>query len=130
MNPGSLFRRKTIKLLLQVVGPEILRVLPVPLCASFPVPFLPAMGVPARPLTLTESWVRDEPATTNPARTFSHRFLSPLVDLRKNDGMLTSDEDRKKGELRWVQKPLGKITSTTMRWVRFSPVGGSILYRW
>ena len=97
MNPSSVFRGKTIQLLLQVVGSEILRVLPVPICASFPVPFLLAMGVPARPLTLTKSWVRDEPTATNPARTFSHRFLSPLVGLRKNDAMLTSDRGRKRG---------------------------------
>jgi len=77
MNPSRTFRRKTIQFLLQVVGPEILRVLPVPLCAFFPVPFLPAMRIPARPLTLTDSWVRDEPAATNAARTFSHRS-SPL----------------------------------------------------
>lgn len=63
---------------MQIIGPEILRVLPVPLGTLLPVPLLFAVGVSTGPLAASKSWVRGEPTAANAARAFSHRLLSDL----------------------------------------------------
>ena len=63
---------------MQVVGPEILRIFPVPLSALLPVPLLLAVGVSTGPLAVSKSRVGGEPTAAYAARAFSHRLLSDL----------------------------------------------------
>ena len=84
---------QSVKLLLEIVRSEILRVLPVPLGALPSVPLPLATGVPTGHLAIFNSWVRDEPTAANTAGTFSHRFLSLLGGLRENDSKASSADD-------------------------------------
>jgi hypothetical protein len=68
-------RRKTafvhntgLKLLLQVVGLEVIGIVFVPLGTLLSVPFPPAMRVSTSLLAIFESWMRCKPAATDPAR--------------------------------------------------------------
>ena len=76
--PPSSSSGKGLELLLQIVSPEIVHVLSVPLRTPLPVPLPLATGIPTGHLTISQSGVRAEPTPANTAGTSSHRFLSVL----------------------------------------------------
>ena len=59
-----------LKLLLQVVGLEVIGIALVPLGALLPVPFPLAMRISTSLLAIFEPRVRHKPAATDPARAF------------------------------------------------------------
>jgi hypothetical protein len=78
-----------IKLLLQVVGLEVIRIALVPLGTLLPVPFPFTMSVSTSLLAIFEPRVRYKPTATDPARAFlSNQVLRhgsvPLIPLREN----------------------------------------------
>ena len=118
---------------MQVVAPEILRIFPVPLGALLPVPLLFAVGVSTGPLAISKSWVRGEPTAANTARTLSHRFLSDLGGLRRNDSktcsankMLGEKEPRSGGSKnRWAKSAQQRSRGSGFhRWAGPFLIGG------
>jgi hypothetical protein len=79
-----------MELALQIVGPEVFAILPVPLGTLSPVPLPLALGACAGHLTILEPTVGHEPSPAHTAWTllgygcFVHRLLQ-LSQLREND---------------------------------------------
>jgi hypothetical protein len=67
--PKTVFAHKgRLKLLLQIVGLEVIGIVFVPLGTLFSVPFPFALSVRTSLLAIFEPWVRRKPAATDPAR--------------------------------------------------------------
>jgi hypothetical protein len=85
----ALADKACLKLLLQIVGLEVIGVVFVPLSTLPPVPFPFALSVRTSLLAIFESWMRHKPAPTDPARAslptpvLLHGSL-PLIPLREN----------------------------------------------
>jgi hypothetical protein len=88
--PEAAFARKGwIKLLMQIVGLEVISIAFVPLGTLLSVPFPLALSVSTSLLAIFEPWMRRKPAATDPAWTFLpnqvllHGSL-PFMPLREN----------------------------------------------
>jgi len=69
--PETAFAHKgQLKLLLQIVGLEVIGIVSVPLGTLLPVPFPLAVSVRTSFLAIFESWMRRKPAAADPARAF------------------------------------------------------------
>jgi hypothetical protein len=85
----ALAHKGRLKLLLQIVGLEVIGVVFVPLSTLPPVPLPFALSVRTSLLAIFESWMRHKPAPTDPARAsppspvLLHGSV-PLIPLREN----------------------------------------------